>query len=404
MMMFAFLTAIVLLPGGAWGASTENVLYTFQGTNDCQPYGSLILDPDGNLYGTTYGGHGLTGEVYEVTRSGSGWTETTLHTFTGGGDGLNPVTGLVRDQAGNLYGTTPVGGGPNRGVVYELSPNGSGWTETVLYAFSGGNDGAIPYSGLILDPSGNLYGATSQGGAGGNGVVFKLTRGSSGWTESVLYAFTGGNDGGWPQGNLLFDPAGNLYGTTTQGGAGGWGTAFKLTPGAGGAWTETSLHGFTDGNDGVQPQAGVIRDRSGLLYGTASGGSGSAGVVFQLRPYPSVTPTVLGGWADKTVYSFTGGSDGNGPDTGVILDPVGNLDGAAAEGGSGWGVVYQLVPGSSGWTENVLYTFSGGTDGGFPESTVIIDSTGNLYGTTVAGGENPGDRGCGVVYEVTAER
>ena len=169
MVMFAFLTAIVLLPGGAWGANTENVLYTFQGENDCAAYGSLILDPAGNLYGTTFGGFVVNGEVYELSPSGSGWTQTILHTFAGGSDGRNPVTGLVRDQAGNLYGTTPSGGNPNYGVVYELSPNGSGWTETVLYTFSGGNDGETPYSGLILDQAGNLYGATSQGGSGGNG-------------------------------------------------------------------------------------------------------------------------------------------------------------------------------------------------------------------------------------------
>ncbi len=398
-MMFAFLSVILLLPGGAWGASTENVLYTFEGNNDCGAYGSLILDPTGNLYGTTYGDHGLTGEVYELARNGSGWTKTTLYTFAGGSDGLNPVTGLVRDQAGNLYGTTPIGGGPNSGVVYELSPSGSGWTETVLYSFSGGNDGATPYSSVILDQAGNLYGATSQGGAGGNGVVFKLTRGSSGWTESVLYAFTGGDDGSFPQGNLLFDPAGNLYGTTTQGGVGGWGTAFKLTPSPGG-WTETTLHGFTNGNDGSQSQAGLIRNRSGVLYGTASsGGNGSAGVVFQLRPYPTIQSSTRAGWMETPIYSFTGGSDGDGPDSGLVFDQAGNLDGAAGVGGSGWGVVYQLTPGSSGWTESVLYAFTGGADGRFPESTVTVDSTGNLYGTTVAGGA-----GCGVVYQITAQR
>ncbi len=402
MVMFAFLAAILVLPGGAWGANTENVLYTFQGANDCAPYGSLIVDPAGNLYGTTYGGFVVNGEVYELSPSGSGWTQTILHTFAGGSDGLNPVTGLVRDQAGNLYGTTPAGGSSDRGVVYELSPSGSGWTETVLYAFSGGNDGAIPYSGLILDQAGNLYGATSQGGTGGNGgngLVFKLTRGSSGWTESVLYAFTGGNDGSFPQGNLLFDPAGSLYGTTMQGGVAGLGTAFKLTPHAGG-WTKATLYGFPNGNDGSSPMAGVVRNPSGALYGTAStGGSGSAGVVFQLRPYPTIQSTALGGWMETPLYSFTGGSDGNGPITGLVIDQAGNLDGTTGEGGSGSGVVYQLTPGSSGWTENVLYAFTGGADGRFPESTVTIDSTGNLYGTTVSGGT-----GCGVVYQIPPQR
>ena len=402
MILFAFLTVSALLPGGAWGANTENALYAFQGGNDCAAYGSLILDPAGNLYGTTYGGFVVNGEVYELTPSGSGWTETILHTFAGGSDGRNAVTGLVRDQAGNLYGTTPSGGSPNYGVVYEVSPNGSGWTETVLYTFTGGNDGGAPYSGLILDQGGNLYGTTSQGGSGHNGVVFKLTRGSGGWTESVLHAFTGGDDGSFPQGDLLFDQAGNLYGTTMQGGVSGLGTVFKLTPHAGG-WTETTLYGFTSGNDGSTPMAGVTSDSSNVLYGTAgAGGSGSAGVVFQLNPFPTIQRTALAGWEETPIFSFTGGSGGIGPSTGLVFDQAGNLDGTAG-GGGGYGVIYQLTP-ESGWTENVLYTFSGGADGGFPQSTVTIDSTGNLYGTTIGGGTGHGDAGCGVVYQIPPQR
>ncbi|HZP24066.1 MAG TPA: choice-of-anchor tandem repeat GloVer-containing protein [Terriglobales bacterium] len=396
----ALLTTVLLLPAGAWAASSENVLYTFQGGSDCAPYGSLILDAAGNLYGTTYGGRGVNGEVYKLSPDGGTYTKTTIYSFAGGSDGRNPVLGLVRDTAGNLYGTTPIGGTANRGVVYELSPNGSGWTETVLYAFSGGNDGAIPYSGVIFDQAGNLYGTASQGGANGNGVVFKLTPGANGWTESVLYAFTGGNDGSWPQGNILFDPAGNLYGATMQGGVDGWGTAYKLIP-ANGGWTEATLYGFTNGDDGSQPQAGLIRHPSGVLYGTANGGgSGQAGVVFQLRPYPTVQPNATAGWQETPIYSFTGGNDGAGSDTGMVFDQAGNLDGTAQEGGSGgFGVVYQLTPGSSGWTQNLLYSFTGGSDGGFPESTVALDSAGNLYGTTVAGGA-----GCGVVYQIVSQR
>ena len=321
------------------------------------------------------------------------------------------MVGVVRDQAGNLYGTAPIGGADNHGVVFELTPGSGGWTETILYTFTGGNDGAMPYSSLILDQAGNLYGTTSQGGAGGSGLVYELSPSSGGWSETVLYSFTGGDDGGWPMGALLFDPAGNLYGTTSQSGSGGWGGVFKLAPNPGmlqpgavgkgrpgaGSWTETTLYSFTGGDDGAQPEAGLARDQYGSLYGTANGGgTGQAGVVFRVRPNVSALPIPIGPWTESALYSFTGGDDGANPNTGVVLDQAGNLDGTAQTGGAGWGVVFRLTPGAGGWSPNVLYSFTGGTDGGFPESTPMLDSAGNLYGTTVAGGS-----GCGVVYEIT---
>jgi uncharacterized repeat protein (TIGR03803 family) len=393
------LTALFLATAVTLAAAGENVLYSYQTGDGCAPYGGIIADPAGNLFGTTYGTRVQFGTVYELTRGSDGtWTQTVLHTFAGGNDGRNPVEGLVRDQAGNLYGTVPIGGTGNSGAVFELSPvSGGGWTWSILYSFSGGNDGAIPYSTLTLDQAGNLYGTTSQGGATGNGVVYELAHGSSGWTETVLYAFNGTNDGSWPSGPLTFDQAGNLYGTTTQAGADGWGTAYKLAPTSNG-WTASVLYTFTGAADGSDPEYGVVRDRNGILYGTAtSGGTGESGVVFQLRPNPSAMPGTSNAWSQRVDYAFTGSDDGSGPNEGLAFDSAGNLNGTAEGGSDNYGVVYRMTPGSTGWQQSVLYTFTGGADGGFPESTVLADTNGNLLGTTIAGGAN----GCGVAYQIT---
>ncbi len=388
--------AFFLLTAAAVASAGENVLYTFQGGNDCAAYGTLIFDPSGNLYGTTTGGFGSDGEVYELAHGSGGWTETVLHSFSGN-DGIAPEGGLVRDAAGNLYGTTSRGGTSDRGTVYEVSPTSDGWTETILYSFTGGADGASPEGTLALDAGGNLYGTATFGGGSNNGVVFKLAPGSGGWTQSVLYSFTGGNDGGQPLAGVILDPAGNLYGTASQVNNDDTGVVFKLAPISTG-WTESTLYSFTLGNDGGDPEGPLTRDASGAVYGTGNaGGTGSAGVVFKLHPGINAPPTLPAAWTENVLYSFSGGDDGNGANTGVVFDNAGNLYGATSQGGSGgFGAVYQLTPGSTGWSENVLYAFTGGTDGGFPESTVVLDSAGNVYGTTVAGGQR-----CGVVYQIT---
>jgi uncharacterized repeat protein (TIGR03803 family) len=210
----------------------------------------------------------------------------TLHKFTGGADGGTPSAGLVSDSAGNLYGTT-TNGGAGFGVVFKLAPNLDGsWTESVLHSFtSGGKDGELPFAGLILD-QGNLYGTTGGGGGNNTGVVFQLMQNLDGsWTENVLYAFTGSPDGEVPTAPLIFDSSGNLYGTTSKGGVYGSGTVFKLTPHSGGAWTENVLYDFTGGDLGGTPNAGVIFDAKGNLYGTTQfGGANNVGVVFKLKP------------------------------------------------------------------------------------------------------------------------
>jgi len=304
-----------------------------------------------------------------------------------------PRNGLIADSAGNLYGTTSGGGASYKGVVFKLAPDG---TETVLHSFPGfPSDGNSPYAGLIADSAGNLYGTTlSRDSVSHAGVVFKLApNGTAGWTETVLHSFTGfPTDGALPYAGLIADSAGNLYGATTGGGASGQGVVFKLAPDG----TETVLHAFTGGSDGAYPGVGpLIADSAGNLYGTTTGGGGGPGasgqgVVFKLSP--DGTETVL--------HSFTLGSGGGGPLAGLIADSAGNLYGTTQVGGaSGQGVVFKLAPnGTGGWTESVLYSFTGGSDGGQPfYGSLIADGAGNLYGTTVGGGAS----GAGVVFKLS---
>ncbi len=259
--------------------------YSFTGGTDgtAPRYGALVFDQAGSMYGTTSsGGSGGNGTVYKLTRSGGNWTEQTLYGFSGP-DGSAPFNGLVLDAVGNLYGTTVQGGQNGFGVVFELSPSGGGWTERVLYSFQNGNDGSYPAAGLTFDPSGNLYGATTNGGSGGAGTAFKLTPSGGGWNFNVIQSFVGAHNCG-PLGNVSLDSAGNVYGTTLCGGSLGLGNVFKLTA-SGGGYTYTSLYDFTGGTDGRRPISDVAFDSVGNLYGTASaGGRNASGVVWQITP------------------------------------------------------------------------------------------------------------------------
>jgi uncharacterized repeat protein (TIGR03803 family) len=300
--------------------------------------------------------------------------EEVLHSFTGGNDGSIPVGGLTFDSSGNLYGTAMNGGGGtcpgSCGTVFELSPDGSGmWTETVLYVFKGVADGGFPNSGLVFDSSGNLYGTTSEGGDArycstyavpGCGVVFELARtGTRQWTEKILYSFRE-SDGAVPDAGLVFDTAGHLYGSTFLGGLahcpifGTCGVVFELTPTTAGPWSETVLHRFTGGVDGASPNATPVLDAAGNLYGTAElGGRYNGGVVFELTP---VSRDSRDEWRETVLHSFTGGKDGASPGAGVISDAEGNLYGTAGSGGSqvchgGCGVVFELSPRGNGLWE-----------------------------------------------------
>ena len=265
----------------------ETPLYKFSGGADgSNPYGgALVFDQAGNVYGTTYGGGTGSGVVYKLTPAGSGWTESVLYTFAGGSDAASPGAGVTLDQAGNLYGTTAAGGAFGGGTVYELSPSGSGWTKRTLHSFQQQQDGGNPYAGVILDPAGNLYGATQYGGSGGGGTVFEMSPSGDSWIFTTLYSFigSGGGHAKGPVADLVMDAGGNLYGTTGGDGTYRFGSVFKLTHGGGG-WTYTSLHDFTGGSDGNLPRSNLVFDGSGNLYSTAYGGVDGNGVVFQITP------------------------------------------------------------------------------------------------------------------------
>ncbi len=397
-MLGAALVAAAAFSTGA-AAQALTTLHSFGGSDGAGPSAGLIADAAGNLYGTTADGGATTicvptgcGTVFELTPTE---TLTVLHSFAVFGDGGVPLAGLIADAAGNLYGTTANGGASSRGTVFELTPTGAALT--VLHSFSStGSDGANPSAGLIADAAGNLYGTTAFGGAGTNcpsgcGTVFKLMPTG---TLTVLHSF-GGSDGANPSAGLIADAAGNLYGTTADGGAGtncpsGCGTVFELTP----TGTLTVLHSFTF-SDGANPFAGLIADAVGNLYGTTiSGGVSGRGTVFELTPTGTLT----------VLHSFTG-SDGGFPSAGLIADATGNLYGTTSEGGAsancsvfGCGTVFKLTPTG---TLTVLHSFAG-SDGETPSAGLIADAAGNLYGTTQYGGAstNCGASGCGTVFKL----
>jgi uncharacterized repeat protein (TIGR03803 family) len=350
-MTVTLIMALMLAPG-AWAAGKYKILHTFTGADGGASQGVLVFDARGNLYGTTlFGGDFGDGAVYKLTPNADGsWTESVLHSFNYS-DGRQPNDGLVFDATGNLYGTASRAGAYGHGVVFKLAPNPDGsWTDSTIHDFKGGKDGGSPdHSDLIFDAAGNLYGVTAGwNGGDSNGTVFELTPNSDGtWTQSVLYNFRGGTDGIIPEGTLTFDRAGSLYGATLKGGAYGRGTIFKLTLGSDGKWTKYVLHQFRGGKDGSHPYAGVVFDTAGNLYGTTLTGGGvgpcsvsfkGCGTVFKL------IPNSKGGWTEQMLHRFLG-TPNNQPLSGVVLDASGNLYGTTSNQGSNFlGVVYEITP------------------------------------------------------------
>jgi len=392
-------------------AHKVTVLHTFESTPDgASPYlASLVKDAEGNLYGTAQVGgdyNCMTGGLWPgcgvVFKLDSSGTETVLYTFTGGADGALPSGGLLRDAMGSLYGTTQFGGDLNCfdssgcGTVFRLNKAGK---ETVLHSFAGGtDDGSLPFGNLIRDAAGNLYGTTVSGGAGGVGIIFKLdTTGK----ETVLHAFAG-EDGANPSSGLVRDAAGNLYGTTQFGGksdcpfGGGCGVVFKLDQ----VGNETVLHSFTGGPDGGQPMSGLVRDAAGNLYGTTFlGGDPSCP---QSSPFGCGTVfRVDAAGNETTLYRFAGYTGGANPLGNLIRDAAGHIWGTTSDGGAfGNGTVFRLSPDG---TEIVLHNFDGGgPEGAAPLGGVIRDAAGNFYGTTSAGGDNSCHdvNGCGTVFKI----
>ena len=313
-------------------------------------------------------------------------TFSVIHNFTGGNDGGNPPAGFTIDAAGNLYGTTNAGGAYGAGTIFKVTGTGK---EIVLHSFTGGADGASPEASLLMDAAGNLDGTTVSGGASGAGTVFKVAGNGK---ETVLYSFAGKTDGATPEAALVMDAAGNLYGTTSAGGSNGNGTVFSLAPKkTGGRWSEKVLYSFEKGTDGTIPVAGVSFDVTGNLYGTTSaGGTYAYGTVFRLKASKS-------GWTESILHNFQNNSDGAVPYAGLIFDKLGNLFGAATEGGTGGGgTVFELSPSKSRWKFTVRYNLPGwGISGTF--RNLVLDASGNIYATTHCDGAN----NAGTVYKVT---
>jgi uncharacterized repeat protein (TIGR03803 family) len=318
------------------------VLHEFTGgTDGASPQGRLVMDKAGNFYGTTTaGGVSNAGTVFKVTRKG---IETVLYSFAGKSDGAKPVAGLAIDSAGNLYGTTTAGGTNGNGTVFKLAvPTVSGgeWTEEVLYSFGKGTDGTVPVAGVTFDASGKLYGTTSAGGSHGYGTVFQLTPSGSAWTETILHHFALGSDGGVPYAGLVLGSGGKLYGATTEGGAGGQnggGTIFELTPVSGGGWTFSELYGLSGwGISGSYRNLLLVNDK---IYATTHcDGPDSAGTVYELTQSGSA-------WTYNPLYNFTGGSDGLFSISNLVADKLGNLYGVTLDGGAdGFGVAFKVTP------------------------------------------------------------
>jgi uncharacterized repeat protein (TIGR03803 family) len=388
-------------------------LYSFTGgAGGAAPYGGLAVSKSGTVYGTTEnGGSPADGTVFELTEASGVWTQAVIHNFMGyPNDGENPYGNLVLGKSGTLYGTTSGGGFTGSGSVFELIPSttaGGAWTERAIYAFAGkssGMDGANPRGGVTIGAGGTLYGTTSRGGLG-NGTVFQLTpptKAGKAWKETVLYRFTNlDGDGAFPQAGLVIDKDGNLYGTTENGGSGcTCGVVFKLAPPAstGGAWTESILYSFAGASDGAYPEAGLIFGSNGALYGTTyQGGPAGLGTVFELAPPASSSEA----WTLTTLYSFQGGTDGAYPFAGLVFGSTGALYGTTINGGtSGNGTVFELAPPSSAgglWSESILYNFAGGSDGSIPYAGVVFGPGGALFGATTAGGS----AGSGTVFQLT---
>jgi uncharacterized repeat protein (TIGR03803 family) len=376
-------------------AQTEITLYSFNGTSGYPLFGATI-DSDGNLYGVSQ-----SGAVWQLAPSRGAWTDNVL--YNSAASGFNYSESIPTfDSKGDIYSATLYGGSAYRGTVIQLTPQPDGsWSETTLHTFSK-DDGSAPDTQLVFDSAGNLYGTTLYGGAYNQGIVFKLTPQPDGtWTETIVHNFGKGSDGANPYGTLLLDSAGNIFGTTDGGGiynsiceqtGGSCGIVFELSPTATG-YTEKILHNFGNGLDGATPYAGLIFDSAGNLYGTTGyGGSHTWGTVFELIPQAGRR------WKEKILHNFTGPPDGVEPLGGVNFDVAGNLYGTTFVGGGANGIAFELMPQSNGsWKEFILHSFGNEpSDGANPVGGLVFDGSGNLYGSAYAGGVY----GAGTAFEI----
>lgn len=402
----AFIVAVLLLNLPFANAEKFKVIHTFtDGADGAYPYAGLIIDAKGNLYGTTntggksgscYPQYNGCGTVFELSPSKSGWAFKTLYTFQGGTDGQGPYGEVMFGPDGSLYGTTIDGGDSTCpsgcGLVFNLKCPNHTWIESVLYAFKGNNDGFYPTGTLATDSSGNIYGTTTQGGATGPGTIYELTHSAGKWAENILWNFTGQDDGANPYAGVMLDSKGTLYATSTAG-ASGYGTVDELTKSSK-SWKEKTLYQFLS-NDaaGVIPFAGLLLEKSGSLVGaTECDGTYKGGAVFSLTLSD-------GDWNIATMYSLHGDYC-SGPAAYLIMDAAGNLYGTTQGSRGVEGTVFKLTRRSDDWGLTVLHRFTGGSDGGNPLGALVLDSAGNLYGTTLLGGSTT-EGGYGVVFEIT---
>ena len=383
-------------------AQTFKVIHSFTGGGDGTiPNGALIMDNAGNIFGTTVlGGAFGNGNAYKMSYKNGQWALAPLWGFGSGADGSWPSSGLIIGPKGVLYGQTNEGGGPaGGGTVYSLTSPSEvpprvtwPWTEAVLHSFTGGLDGDSPAGGVILDSAGNVYGTAQAGGSHNFGVVYQLTPAAGGWTENILYSF---GVGIMQETGLVLDGAGNLYGTTSTG-ANGCGVVYELSPSGGSQWTAQVLHTFQSETDGCWPLGNLMFDARGNLYGTTEDegpyGENGAGTVYELTPSN-------GSWIFTVLYAFPAGilPPNIGPSGGVIMDQSGSLYGTTCQQGPwGAGTVYKVSPSLSGWTLTGLHEFTGFGDGSCPGGDLLMDADGNLYGTSQGG-----QYGVGVLWEIT---
>jgi uncharacterized repeat protein (TIGR03803 family) len=380
-------------------ASTEKVLWNFKGGSDgSDPWSNyFISDAKGNLYAATAaGGTYSAGTVFMLSPAGK---ETVLYEFTGSnGDGSAPHGRLAFDADGEIYGTTQGGGTNGTGTVYRLSPkSGGGWTEKVIYNFSAtGADGTAPSAGMTIAADGTMYSTTPDGGAYGAGTVFSLKKTSKGWKQTVIQSLNGSSNGGFPYEGLMMDAVGNLYGAAPTGGASGQGVIYRLSHTTKG-WVETVLYSFTGQNgDGAGLYwIDLISDKSGNIYGATSfGGTNGTGTVWEL-----VYSTTKKTYSEKVLYEFgaNGSGDGANPYGGLVMDSKGDLYGTTLNGGSSnLGAFYKLTKQGKTWKETILHSFVGANDGNEPTGNPYIDAIGRLYGMTQTGGKS----NLGIVYRI----
>ncbi len=397
---------------GSFASSSEELIFSFDGyAGGASPIDRLVFDDKGNAYGVAQAGGAYDGGIaFELSPGADGtWAETVLHSFGAADDGVYPSGQLSFDSSGNLYGTTSIGGtkvcrNGQCGTVFELSPQADGeWTETVLYTFDYSH-GAIPLGGVILDATDNLYGVASGGGSSDDGTVYELKREARGWNVVVLHEFSG-PDGALPVGGLIQDKQGNLWGVTSLGGNYNHGTVFELV-GSGGDWTFHNIYTFTGGNDGISPSGRLLLDKDGNFFGlTVVGGAGichgehGCGAAFELARAGT-------SWTESIIHSFQGGTDGALPElASLTIDAKGNLYGETMFGGGGncdeqglegCGTIFKLTPSGNSWTEDVIHAFRGsGEDGIYPEGALTLNQ--KLYGLATSGGLSV----AGAVYEIS---